>query len=208
MSNKGENKKNFCDLADEQIVALSQAGDDEALEFLLMKYRTAVLKRARTYFLIGADHEDIVQEGMVGLFKAVRDFNPEKQSGFRSFAELCITRQMITAIKTATRQKHTPLNTYISLNRPLFDEEYEMTLMDILREEAKVVNPEEIILNKEQYEDIEQKIKTALSQFERRVLSYYLKGKSYQEIGTILQRDPKSIDNALQRIKKKIDKMR
>ena len=208
MSNKGENKKNFCDLADEQIVALSQAGDDEALEFLLMKYRTAVLKRARTYFLIGADHEDIVQEGMVGLFKAVRDFNPEKQSGFRSFAELCITRQMITAIKTATRQKHTPLNTYISLNRPLFDEEYEMTLMDILGEEAKVVNPEEIILNKEQYEDIEQKIKTALRQFERRVLSYYLKGKSYQEIGTILQRDPKSIDNALQRIKKKIDKMR
>ena len=208
MSNKGENKKNFCDLADEQIVALSQAGDDEALEFLLMKYRTAVLKRARTYFLIGADHEDIVQEGMVGLFKAVRDFNPEKQSGFRSFAELCITRQMITAIKTATRQKHTPLNTYISLNRPLFDEEYEMTLMDILGEEAKVVNPEEIILNKEQYEDIEQKIKTALSQFELRVLSYYLKGKSYQEIGTILQRDPKSIDNALQRIKKKIDKMR
>lgn len=208
MSNKGENKKNFCDLADEQIVALSQAGDDEALEFLLMKYRTAVLKRARTYFLIGADHEDIVQEGMVGLFKAVRDFNPEKQSGFRSFAELCITRQMITAIKTATRQKHTPLNTYISLNRPLFDEEYEMTLMDILGEEAKVVNPEEIILNKEQYEDTEQKIKTALSQFERRVLSYYLKGKSYQEIGTILQRDPKSIDNALQRIKKKIDKMR
>lgn len=208
MSNKGENKKNFCDLADEQIVALSQAGDDEALEFLLMKYRTAVLKRARTYFLIGADHEDIVQEGMVGLFKAVRDFNPEKQSGFRSFAELCITRQMITAIKTATRQKHTPLNTYISLNRPLFDEEYEMTLMDILGEEAKVVNPEEIVLNKEQYEDIERKIKTALSQFERRVLSYYLKGKSYQEIGTILQRDPKSIDNALQRIKKKIDKMR
>ena len=208
MSNKGENKKNFCDLADEQIVALSQAGDDEALEFLLMKYRTAVLKRARTYFLIGADHEDIVQEGMVGLFKAVRDFNPEKQSGFRSFAELCITRQMITAIKTATRQKHTPLNTYISLNRPLFDEEYEMTLMDILGEEAKVVNPEEIVLNKEQYEDIEQKIKTALSQFERRVPSYYLKGKSYQEIGTILQRDPKSIDNALQRIKKKIDKMR
>lgn len=208
MSNKGENKINFCDLADEQIVALSQAGDDEALEFLLMKYRTAVLKRARTYFLIGADREDIVQEGMVGLFKAVRDFKPEKQSGFRSFAELCITRQMITAIKTATRQKHTPLNTYISLNRPLFDEEYEMTLMDILGEEAKVVNPEEIVLNKEQYEDIEQRIKTVLSQFERRVLSYYLKGKSYQEIGTILQRDPKSIDNALQRIKKKIDKMR
>lgn len=198
----------FNDLDDETLVSLSQEGNDMALDYLLKKYRKAVLKRARTYFLIGADHEDIVQEGMIGLFKAVRDYKQDKHAGFRSFAELCITRQMITAIKTATRQKHMPLNTYISLNRPLYDEEYEMTLMDILGEEAKVVNPEDIMINREQYEDIEQKMQKMLSQFERDVLSYYLQGKSYQEIGEALGREPKSIDNALQRIKKKIDKMR
>ena len=198
----------FKELSDEELVSLSQNGDDAALDFLLKKYRTAVLKRARTYFLIGADHEDIVQEGMIGLFKAVRDYNIEKEAGFRGFAELCITRQMITAIKTATRQKHLPLNTYISLNRPLYDEEYEITLMDVLGEEAKVVNPEEIMINREQFEDLEKRLQKILSGFERSVLSFYLQGKSYQEIGEHLGKDAKSIDNALQRIKKKIDKTR
>lgn len=207
---KSESKRvvDFKELSDEELVSLSQNGDDAALDFLLKKYRAAVLKRARTYFLIGADHEDIVQEGMIGLFKAVRDYNCEKEAGFRGFAELCITRQMITAIKTATRQKHMPLNTYVSLNRPLYDEEYEITLLDVLGEEAKVVNPEEIMINKEQYHDIESKLQKILSAFERKVLNSYLQGKSYQEIGLILNRDAKSIDNALQRIKKKIDKMR
>lgn len=205
---ENKNKVDFKELNDEELVSLAQNGDDAALDFLLKKYRTAVLKRARTYFLIGADHEDIVQEGMIGLFKAVRDYNSEKEAGFRGFAELCITRQMITAIKTATRQKHMPLNSYISLNRPLYDEDYEITLLDVLGEEAKVVNPEEIMINKEQYADIERKLQKLLSSFERSVLNCYLQGKSYQEIGAILGRDPKSIDNALQRIKKKIDKMR
>ncbi len=198
----------FKELSDEELVSLSQNGDDAALDFLLKKYRTAVLKRARTYFLIGADHEDIVQEGMIGLFKAVRDYDVKKEAGFRGFAELCITRQMITAIKTATRQKHLPLNTYISLNRPLYDEEYEITLMDVLGEEAKVVNPEEIMINREQFEDLEKRLQKILSSFERSVLSSYLQGKSYQEIGQHLGKDAKSIDNALQRIKKKIDKTR
>lgn len=206
-ANKGKTV-DFKELSDEELVSLSQNGDDSALEYLLKKYRTAVLKRARTYFLIGADHEDIVQEGMIGLFKAVRDFNSAKEAGFRGFAELCITRQMITAIKTATRQKHLPLNTYISLNRPLYDEEYEITLMDVLGEEAKVVNPEEIMINREQFEDIERKMQKILSGFERSVLNSYLQGKSYQEIAECLGRDAKSIDNALQRIKKKIDKLR
>jgi len=199
---------NFEELTDEELVSLSQNGDDTALEFLLKKYRAAVLKRARTYFLIGADHEDIVQEGMIGLFKAIRDYDVKKEAGFRGFAELCITRQMITAIKTATRHKHLPLNTYISLNRPLYDEEYEITLLDVLGEEAKVVNPEEIMINKEQFKDIERKLQKILSSFERSVLSAYLQGKSYQEIGALLGKDPKSIDNALQRIKKKFEKLR
>jgi len=198
----------FENISDEELAQLSQKGNDEALDFLLQKYRIYVLKRARTYFLIGADHEDIVQEGMIGLFKAIRDFDREKEAHFKSFAELCITRQMITAIKSATRQKHLPLNTYVSLNRPLYDEEYEITLLDVLGEEAKVVNPEEIMINKEQYADIEKKVKKLLSGFEREVLSCYLQGKSYLEIGEHLKKEPKSIDNALQRIKKKIAKMR
>ena len=208
MKNDTNKKLDFKELCDEELVTLSQNGDDAALDFLLKKYRTAVLKRARTYFLIGADHEDIVQEGMIGLFKAVRDYDIKKEAGFRGFAELCITRQMITAIKTATRQKHLPLNTYISLNRPLYDEEFEITLMDVLGEEAKVVNPEEIMINREQFEDLEKRLQKILSGFERSVLSFYLQGKSYQEIGQHLGKDAKSIDNALQRIKKKIDKTR
>ena len=208
MKNDTNKKLDFKELCDEELVTLSQNGDDAALDFLLKKYCTAVLKRARTYFLIGADHEDIVQEGMIGLFKAVRDYDVKKEAGFRGFAELCITRQMITAIKTATRQKHLPLNTYISLNRPLYDEEFEITLMDVLGEEAKVVNPEEIMINREQFEDLEKRLQKILSGFERSVLSFYLQGKSYQEIGQHLGKDAKSIDNALQRIKKKIDKTR
>ncbi|MBQ6908210.1 MAG: RNA polymerase sporulation sigma factor SigH, partial [Clostridia bacterium] len=165
-------------------------------------------RKARTYFLVGADHEDIVQEGMIGLFKAIQSYNPEKQSGFRAFAELCITRQMITAIKSATRQKHAPLNSYISLDRPLFDEEYEVTLMDVIGSDEKIANPEDIIIGQEQYKSMEQSLAKELSSFEREVLAYYLQGKTYQEIGDILQKNYKSIDNALQRIKKKIEKMR
>ena len=191
-------------LSDEALALLSQEGDDEAMEYLLSKYRTLVRRKARTYFLIGADHEDIVQEGMIGLFKAVRDYKEDRQSGFRSFAELCITRQIITAIKMATRQKHTPLNTYVSLNRPLGFEEYEMTLLDVVGREEQTADPEEILIHREQFSDIGIKLANLLSAFERKVLVLYIRGKSYQEIGGILEREPKSIDNALQRIKHKI----
>jgi RNA polymerase sporulation-specific sigma factor len=155
--------------------------------------------------LIGADREDIIQEGMIGLYKAIRDFNPEKLSSFRAFAELCITRQIITAIKTATRQKHIPLNSYISLNKPIYDEDSDRTLLDILSG-VKISDPEELIISREEFEDIEGKMGQILSKLEWQVLMSYLGGKSYQEIAKDLKRHVKSIDNALQRVKRKLEK--
>ena len=133
---------------DEELALLAQQGDEDALEYLLNKYKNFVRSKARSYFLIGADHEDIVQEGMIGLYKAIRDFKPEKLSSFRAFAELCITRQIITAIKTATRQKHIPLNSYVSLNKPIYDEESDRTLLDVITE-GRVANPEDMLISQE-----------------------------------------------------------
>lgn len=195
----------FGGMTDEEIVVLCHQGDDLAEEYLLNKYKNFVRSKARSYFLIGADHEDIVQEGMIGLYKAIRDYRPEKLSSFRAFAELCITRQIITAIKTATRQKHIPLNSYISLNKPLYDEESDRTLLDVLME-GKVSNPEEIIINREDLVHIHEKINDVLSGLEQDVLNAYLDGKSYQEIADTLGRHVKSIDNALQRVKRKLEK--
>ena len=195
----------YSNLPDEEIVNLCHEGDNLAEEYLLDKYKNFVRSKARSYFLIGADHEDIVQEGMIGLYKAIRDYRPEKLSSFRAFAELCITRQIITAIKTATRQKHIPLNSYISLNKPLYDEESDRTLMDVIME-GRVSNPEEIIINREDLVNINEKIKEVLSGLEQEVLNAYLDGKSYQEIAESLGRHVKSIDNALQRVKRKLEK--
>ena len=154
---------------------------------------------------MGADHEDIVQEGMIGLYKAIRDFRPDKLSSFRAFAELCITRQIITAIKTATRQKHIPLNNYVSLNKPLYDEESDRTLLDVIVE-GRMSDPEELIINMENVGNIRTKINEVLSSLEQQVLNAYLDGKSYQEIAEALGRHVKSIDNALQRVKRKLEK--
>ncbi len=195
----------YKELTDEEIVQLCHNGDSMAEEFLLNKYKNFVRSKARSYFLIGADHEDIVQEGMIGLYKAIRDFKQEKLSSFRAFAELCITRQIITAIKTATRQKHIPLNSYVSLNKPLYDEESDRTLLDILME-GTTSNPEEMIINQENLGTIHQKINEVLSGLEQEVLTAYLDGKSYQEIAEALGRHVKSIDNALQRVKRKLEK--
>ena len=195
----------YRNLSDEEVVKLCHNGDNLAEEYLLDKYKNFVRSKARSYFLIGADHEDIVQEGMIGLYKSIRDYRPEKLSSFRAFAELCITRQIITAIKTATRQKHIPLNSYISLNKPLYDEESDRTLMDIIME-GRVSNPEEIIINREDLININDKIKEVLSGLEQDVLNAYLDGKSYQEIAESLGRHVKSIDNALQRVKRKLEK--
>ena len=198
-------EEGFAALTDEQVVERASAGDEEALEYLLNKYKNFVRSKARSYFLIGADHEDIVQEGMIGLFKAIRDFREDKLSSFRAFAELCITRQIITAIKTATRQKHIPLNSYVSLNRPIYDEESDRTLLDVLAE-GRVVSPEELLISREDYSSIESRIGQVLSDLEQQVLRAYLDGKSYQEIAKDLNRPVKSIDNARQRVKRKLEK--
>ena len=195
----------YAELADEEVVALCRVGDAVAVEYLLNKYKNFVRSKARSYFLIGADHEDIVQEGMIGLFKAVRDYQAERLSSFRAFAELCITRQIITAIKTATRQKHIPLNSYVSLNKPLYDEESDRTLLDVCAE-GHSANPEELLISQEDLRGIHQKIDEVLSGLEQEVLSAYLDGKSYQEIADMLGRHVKSIDNALQRVKRKLEK--
>ena len=197
--------KVFSTMLDEEIIEDSRAGSNKALEYLINKYKGFVRAKARTYFLIGADREDIIQEGMIGLYKAIRDFREDKLSSFRAFAELCITRQIITAIKTATRQKHIPLNSYVSLNKPIFDEESDRTLMDILSEES-VNDPEEMVINREEYSGIEAKMGELLSSLECEVLSLYLQGRSYQEIAHELDRHVKSIDNALQRVKRKLEK--
>jgi len=195
----------FQDQTDEQVVAQAQQGDAVAVEYLLGKYKNFVRSKARSYFLIGADHEDIVQEGMIGLFKAVRDYQPERLSSFRAFAELCITRQIITAIKTATRQKHVPLNSYVSLNKPIYDEESDRTLMDVIVE-CHAQNPEELIIGREEILTLRDKVEQVLSGLEQDVLNAYLDGKSYQEIADMLGRHVKSIDNALQRVKRKLEK--
>lgn len=195
----------YTEMADEEIVELAQQGDQFAVEFLVDKYKNFVRAKARSYFLIGADKEDIIQEGMIGLFKAIRDYRVDKLTSFRAFAELCITRQIITAIKTATRQKHIPLNSYVSLNKPIYDEESDRTLMDILSTN-KISNPEEIIISREEFVFIERKMGEILSSLEWKVLMAYLEGKSYQEIAVELKRHVKSIDNALQRVKRKLEK--
>jgi RNA polymerase sporulation-specific sigma factor len=190
---------------DEEVAEEAKDGNDVAVEYLINKYRNFVKSKARSYFLIGADREDIIQEGMIGLYKAIRDFRGDKLSSFRAFAELCITRQIITAIKTATRQKHIPLNSYVSLNKPIYDEDSDRTLLDILSG-SKVTDPEELMINREEYFDIEFKMGEILSDLEWRVLMLYLKGKSYQEISYELRRHVKSIDNALQRVKRKLER--
>ena len=195
----------FENMPDEEIVALAQDGDGAALEHLLNKYKNFVRTKARSYFLIGADHEDIVQEGMIGLYKAIRDFKPEKLTSFRAFAELCVTRQIITAIKTATRQKHIPLNSYVSLNKPIYDEESDRTLLDVISEEVPS-DPEAMLIDREDLSFIEGRIGEMLSDLEKQVLVLYMEGKSYVEISKTMGRHVKSVDNALQRIKRKLQK--
>jgi len=195
----------YPEMLDEDLVEAAKAGDDRASEFLIHKYRNFVRVKAKAYFLIGADREDIIQEGMIGLYKAIRDFRRDKLSSFRAFAELCITRQIITAIKTATRQKHIPLNSYVSLNKPIYDDDSDRTLLDVIGG-LKVADPEEMVISRETSARMRQRIRQNLSELEHRVLNLYLDGKSYQEMANELQRHVKSIDNALQRVKRKLEK--
>jgi RNA polymerase sporulation-specific sigma factor len=187
------------------LIVAAQAGDESASTALMSKYRSFVRCKARSYFLAGADRDDVVQEGMIGLYKAIRDFKFERRSSFRSFAELCITRQLITAIKTAKRQKHTPLNTYVSLNRSAsVEDEGERILSDILAA-REICDPAELVISEWEAGDIQRGFAEVLSPLESEVLRLYMDGKSYQEIAGSLERHVKSIDNALQRVKRKIE---
>jgi len=190
---------------DEEVVDIARAGSVLAQEYLINKYKSFVKSKARSYFLVGADREDIIQEGMIGLYKAIRDFRSDKLASFKAFAELCITRQIITAIKTATRQKHIPLNSYISLNRPIYDDDSDRTLMDVVPG-SQILDPEEVVINTEELGSMEEKITEILSELEWQVLNSYLDGKSYIEIAVDLKRHVKSVDNALQRVKRKLER--
>ncbi len=190
---------------DEKLVSLAHAGDAGAEEHLYTRHKNFVRAKARAYFLVGADREDLVQEGMIGLYKAIRDYDPKKNDSFLSFSDLCITRQIITAIKTATRQKHMPLNSYISLNKPVGDDNAQLALSDVLGSEH-ISDPEEMLLGREAYANITEQISSSLSPLEKQSLSLYLSGLSYTDIAKRLGKGAKTIDNALQRVRKKLEK--
>jgi RNA polymerase sporulation-specific sigma factor len=187
--------------SDEDLVAASRTGDDAALTELLQRYRSFAGLKACSYFMVGGDDEDVRQEGMIGLYKAIRDFNEEMQTRFRSFAELCITRQIITAIKSATRQKHQPLNTYVSFSRPVADDDGADRVLGDLLATVAICDPADLVISGERIRALQEHVDTVLSE----VLRLYVDGKSYQEIARTVGRHAKSIDNALQRIKRKLD---
>lgn len=198
----------FChltELPDEALVERFQGGDAEALELLLGRYRRFARAKVRTYFLVGADADDIEQEGLIGLYKAARDFRPERQPSFKAFADLCVTRQVISAVKSATRHKHQPLNRYVSFSGPgRADEPGEGSFDDVL-EDHRSADPADTVISREQVLLLRQSVADNLSSLEIEVLGLYVDGKSYQEISAQLGRHVKSIDNALQRIKRKLD---
>jgi RNA polymerase sporulation-specific sigma factor len=190
---------------DEELVAYYQDGHQPAVETLLNRYRNFARMKARSYFLAGADKDDIVQEGMIGLYKAIRDYSADRQASFRAFAEICITRQIITAVKTATRQKHVPLNSYVSLSKPIAaEEDPDWVLQDIIQT-PHITDPAEMVISHDELRSIKIAFAEILSDFEAEVLHMYVEGKSYQEIAKRLSRHVKSIDNALQRIKRKVE---
>lgn len=195
----------FDSLSDEELVKLAQEDDTDAINLIYERYKSMVRSKARGYFLVGADKEDILQEGMIGLHKAIKDFRAEKQVKFHSFADICIQRQMITAIKSATRLKHIPLNSYISLNHPVSADEMDRTLLDMLPTVGSR-DPAEIIIGRESLDFVQRSITALLTPLEKETLELFLDGMSYQEIAARLGRGVKSIDNALQRIKKKTEK--
>ena len=191
--------------SDERLISLYREGDARAMDTLLVRYRNFARSKARSYFLVGADKEDIVQEAMIGLYKAVRDWSAEKETSFRAFADVCVTRQIITAIKMATRQKHIPLNTYVSLSKPLAsDDEPDRALMDVIQPH-EVTDPAELVISSEELRSMKLAFAEILSDFEIEVLHLYVEGKSYQEIAVLLRRQVKAVDNALQRIKRKVE---
>lgn len=192
-------------LEDEQLIDIYKEGYPQAAEVLVQRYKNFVRSNVRTNFFVGADREDLIQEGMIGLFKAISDYDVTRKASFRSFASICIKGQISTALKTATRQKHMVLNTSVSLDRPIFDEDDDRTtFMDLLRLEQSQ-GPEELLIRQERMKSMEKKLNKVLSKLESNVLKLYLEGQSYYEISKTLGRPDKSIDNALQRIKRKLE---
>lgn len=194
----------YNNLTDEEIISQIKQGDESALVYLLEKYKDIVNAKVGKYFIIGAEREDVIQEGMIGLFKAIKDFNPEKQNTFKSFANICVERQLITAIKSSNRQKHMPLNSYLSLNSSPNDEDDEdgADLLDIFNANL-VEDPLETVTKKEYYSYVEKTINNSLSDFEKKVLNRFINGESYEQIASKLETPVKSVDNAIQRIRKK-----
>ncbi len=193
------------DKSDEELIRLVKSGNKDALEYLLKRYKELVTMKISKYYIVGAEKEDIFQEGMIGLFKAIQSFNLEKQNSFKSFANLCVERQLITAIKTSNRQKHQPLNSYVSLNTSAYDEDEDTSVMDVL-DSNTIEDPLDTITKREYYRLVEEKINTSLSDFEKQVLHCYANGESYNKIAEKLNSSAKSIDNAIQRIRKKATK--
>jgi RNA polymerase sporulation-specific sigma factor len=193
-------QQGFVDVVDEGLVRRARAGDGQAMDQIISRYRGFVRLKASAYFLAGGDSEDLIQEGLIGLFKAVRDYRPEREASFRSFAELCVTRQIITAIKTAARNKHTPLNTYVSFSNTRAGSEQETTLADVLPDDP-VIDPINQAISTEELKSLGR----VLSPLESQVLAMYLEGRSYEEVAERLECNPKSVDNALQRVKRKVE---
>ncbi len=193
------------DLDDQELVLRGRAGDERALEELLERYRHFARSKARFYFLSGSDKEDVIQEGMIGLYKAIRDFDPQQATPFRVFAELCISRQILTAIKTANRHKHQPLNSSVSLDAPAGNGDDALSIADRLVAPA-LYDPAELVISAEEVEAIQQSMRKTLTSLEGQVLKLYIDGKSYEEIAAALGNHVKSIDNALQRIKRKLQR--
>lgn len=196
-------KKKYDEMKDEDLIEVIKSGDKYALEYLINRYKELVNIKVSKYYIIGAERDDIVQEGLIGLFKAIKCYKPDQQNSFKSFANMCIERQLITAIKTSNRQKHMPLNSYLSLNMSAYDEETDDTEVMEVFENSLIEDPLDTITKKEYYANIEKAIDKALSDFEKQVLGRYVNGESYIEIAQKLDTPVKSIDNAIQRIRKK-----
>ena len=199
---------NYNNMSDDELLELINKKDTDALDFFIFKYKDLVNSKVNKYFIIGAEKEDIVQEGLIGLYKAIKDYKPDKQNSFKSFANLCIERQLITAIKSSNRQKHMPLNSYLSLNMTAFENEdgnNDTQIVDVL-ENTVIEDPLDTITKKEYFLSVENVIDSSLSDFEKKVLNRYVQGESYVKIAERLDAPVKSVDNAIQRIRKKTAK--
>ena len=193
---------NFKDMSDESLIDIIKQGDKNALEYLINRYKELVNMKVSKYFMVGSEKEDIVQEGLIGLYKAIKSYSPDKQNSFKTFANMCIERQLITAIKSSNRQKHMPLNSYLSLNASAYENDEETSIIDTY-DAHQIEDPLETITKQEYYKSVETAIDKSLSEFEKQVLNRYMKGESYIQIAEKLDTPVKSIDNAIQRIRKK-----